>query len=159
MYVTVTPAATAMEVHDGSAVMVVGQVAVLLEELLELGRELTLALLAVDEELIAGALELDRELTLALLAVDEELIAGALELGRELTLALLDEELEKVPRGIVETLLLVMLEVADVVEAMGLELVTVFELAFDVLLRDTWGVEMLDIVIGVVMETVTKAYK
>ena len=159
MYVTVTPAATAIEVHDGSAVMVVGQVAVLLEELLEEEPVLDTteeARLEITVEELVAMLDTAEEVTLRLegVTLEDEAALDVLETAAEPTL-----ELEEVPRGIVETLLLVMLEVADVVEAMGLEPVTVFELAFDVLLRDTWGVEMLDIVIGVVMETVTKAYK
>ena len=63
---------------------------------------------------------------------------------------------------VVETLLVVLLRVAGIVEASEVELVRVFELASDVVLKATSGVGVLTSVVAsvdVVTETVTKAYK
>lgn len=143
MYVTDSAPVAAMVVHDGSAVMVVGQVAVLLDELLEeLLEELLDELL--DELLGDTEFEVENTLLLVLLRDSE----------------LLEVELGDVTEGTVGMLLagLVKLgETADVAKTLEVELVTVFESTFDVELKDTLGGWMLETVVGVVSGTVTRA--
>ena len=57
-------------------------------------------------------------------------------------------------------MLLIVGDVVEVIEEeLELELVTVSESAIDVVLEDTLDVWMLDTVVGLVTETVTKAYE
>lgn len=87
----------------------------------------------------------------------DELADELLDVEGTLDSELLDIELEDVLRSVVELLLVVLLGIADVVGALEVELVTVFTLAFDVVLDDTLDVGTLDVVCGVVTETVMKA--
>ena len=132
MYVPATPPVATIAVHDGLAVTVVGQVAVLLDELLD-----------VLLDVLLEDAEFDVEGTLLLVLMEDT--------------ELLDLELDKVSRGVVEMLLVALLERAGVVGAMEVELMTVLGLALDVVLEDTPGDCMLDTVVGVVTETVTMA--
>lgn len=117
---------------------VVGQVAVLLDELLDVLLDVMLDVLLEDAEF-------DVEGTLLLVLMENN--------------ELLDLELDKVSRGLVEMLLVALLERAGVVGAMESETMTVFGLAFEVVLEDTPSDCMLDTVVGVVTETSTMACK
>ena len=115
--------------------MVVGQVAVLLDELLDT--------LLKEFELV----------------VDDTPLLVLLEESE-----VLRKVLENVLNNcdVVETLLVVLLRVAGIVEASEVELVRVIESAFDVVLKATSGIGVLTSVVAsvdVVTETVTKAYK
>ena len=149
------------DVHDGSAVTVVGQVAGLVDDRVD---DLVYYLLddLLDELLDEPLDELLDEL------LDETLEESELDVEGTLLVALLKdsevlgEEVRDVV-GVVEALLVVMLEADDIVRIS--ELVTVFELALEVepvVLKDITGVGEVDIVVASIVgvtETVVKAYE
>lgn len=134
--------------HAGSVVMVLGQVAVLLEELLLLDE-------LVDEVLEVPKFDVEDTLLLVLLGETE----------------VLDASVDDESRGAEAKVLVAMLELAEaeLIEVSEVGLVTIFGLALDVVIEDTLAVRIVlefpparvgvtTTAVGVVAEMVTKAY-
>lgn len=108
-------------------------------------------LLAVPPDELLEDAELDVEGTLLVVLLEDSVVI-------ELKLEMAPRGTVEISRGTVDIPLLVLLEITDVVKALEVRLVTVFESMFDVVLEEFPRLEMLDTAVGVSTETVTKAY-